>query len=232
MKDDISLATSTPGRRAASYWFLDGLPDIVLGGTLFVFAALGLGWCIRRSASATRLDFLFLAAGFCLFFWKGRALVEFCKSRLTYPRTGYVQPPREIEKCPAVMPLSLGPSLPPDENVTRFERREVLIVFWWCYLIAVGLYPWQTAYLPWTMPVLAAALYAANRKSENPFRWWSALLLALTGPAMAWLDIPPRLQPPALPLLAGAWLMAQGALTLLRYLRANPYPRGAEGVRA
>ena len=33
-------------------------------------------------------------------------------------------------------------------------------------------------------------------------------------------------------LLAGAWLVAQGAYRLFDYLRTNPYPRTAEGVKA
>ena len=32
--------------------------------------------------------------------------------------------------------------------------------------------------------------------------------------------------------LTGLWLLAQGAFTLVHYLRANPYPRVTAGVRA
>ena len=232
MKDTFETAVASPGRRAASYWFVDGLPDIVLGATLLAFGAMEVWWCSHMPKPATRLSFLFTAAGFCLFFWKGRALIDVLKSWLTYPRTGYVQPPVELAKCYAPTVLSLKPDRPREENVTRFQTRTVLIVFWWCYLAAVGLYPWQRSYMPFIMPVLALALYVGNLRSEHPYRWWSALILALIGPAMLWLDVPILLQPLLLPLLAGAWLVAQGAFTLLRYLRANPYPRASEGVRA
>jgi hypothetical protein len=33
-------------------------------------------------------------------------------------------------------------------------------------------------------------------------------------------------------LLAGAWLATQGLHTLVHYLRMNPYPAAAEGVKA
>jgi hypothetical protein len=82
------------------------------------------------------------------------------------------------------------------------------------------------------MPALAVALYAWNRKSERPYRWWPALILALTGPASLSLDVPPRLEPSLPLLLVGAWLVAQGACTLVGYLRANPLPQSSEGVRA
>jgi uncharacterized membrane protein HdeD (DUF308 family) len=82
------------------------------------------------------------------------------------------------------------------------------------------------------VPALAVALYAVNRRSEHPYRWWSALILALAGLVFLWVDVPAPLQRPLPLLLAGAWLLAQGACTLARYLRANPHPRAAEGVRA
>ena len=70
------------------------------------------------------------------------------------------------------------------------------------------------------------------RRSERPYRWWSAFILALTGPVFLWVDVPAPLQR-ALPfLLSGGWLLAQGVCRLVNYLRMNPYPQTAEGVRA
>jgi uncharacterized membrane protein HdeD (DUF308 family) len=45
-------------------------------------------------------------------------------------------------------------------------------------------------------------------------------------------EAPLAVQPLLMPLLAGVWLVAQGACTLVGYLRANPYPRTQEGVSA
>lgn len=179
--------------------------------------------------------FLFLAPGLLLLFWKGREILDFLKSRLTYPRTGYVQPPEDLSegfRPPGpLIALSLRPAPPPDENVTRFQSRTLMVILWWGFLLS-GLNPWKRWYALLAMPTLAVTLYALNRKSERPFRWWSTLILALTGPALLRLDVAPRLQPTLPLLLAGAWLVAQGACTLVRYLRANPYPRAPEGVRA
>jgi uncharacterized membrane protein HdeD (DUF308 family) len=86
--------------------------------------------------------------------------------------------------------------------------------------------------VPLVMPALAVTLYAVNRRSERPYPWWSALILALTGLVFVWVDAPAPLQRPLPFLLAGAWLVAQGACRLGHYLRMNPYPRTAEGVRA
>jgi hypothetical protein len=236
MKDDTAMLAASPGRRAASYWFVDGLPDIVLGVTLLLFGGLGLWWRIYARSPAPQFDFFFLAAGLLLLFWKGREILDFLKSHLTYPRTGYVQPPEELPETLAGRPdtlitLSLRPAPPPDENVTHFNTRTVTVILWWCFLLS-GLNPWRRWYMALAMPALAVTLYALNRKSERPFRWWSALILALTGLTPLWLDVPARLQSPLPLLLTGLWLLAQGAFTLVHYLRANPYPRATAGVRA
>ena len=86
--------------------------------------------------------------------------------------------------------------------------------------------------VPLVMPALAVTLYAVNRRSERPYPWWSALILALTGLVFVWVDAPVSLQRPLPFLLAGAWLVTQGLCRLVSYLRMHPYPRTAEGVRA
>jgi hypothetical protein len=236
MKDNSVMPVASLGRRAAAYWFVDGLPDIVLGMTLLLFSALGLWWCLqmRRPARRTQIDFLFIVAGVLFFYWKGRQAVDFLKSRLTYLRTGYVQPPEDVwasASSAGLISLSLRPGPPPDENVTQFNKRTVYVLQTWCFLF-LGQYPWRHWYALLAMPVLAAVLYALNRKSEHPYRWWSTLILALSGPTLVWLGVAPILQPLLMPLLAAVWLIVQGACTLAGYLRANPYPRAPEGVRA
>ena len=236
------MKTTSPGRRAAAYWFLDGLPDILFGTTLLFSGALGLALCIFVRPSYAWPDFLVICAGVLLFSWKGRAFLEFLKSRVTYPRTGYVRPPQDYPDRPLDTedqiwfgpepPITLsvnGP--PPDENVIHFNARTLWVVFWWCY-ISLALHPWMPWFPPLLMPALAAALYLCNRRSERPYRWWPVLILALCGPALMLLKAGPRLEPLLLPMLAGAWLVADGASAFARYLRSNPSPQAAEGVRA
>jgi uncharacterized membrane protein HdeD (DUF308 family) len=79
---------------------------------------------------------------------------------------------------------------------------------------------------------LAVVLYAVNRESERPYRWWSALILAVAGLVFVWVRVPGPLQWPLPFLLTGVWLIAQGSYTLVHYLRTNPYPHTAEGVKA
>jgi|SRR5208283_3326281 len=234
MKDNLAITGPSPGHRAASYWFVDGLPDIVLGVTLLIFGAAGLWWCVHRPKPSPAHEFFVVAIGLCFFFWKGRPLIDLLKSRLTYPRTGYARPPEDLSELGlpnALTALSLKPWPKRDENVTHFLTRTTMVVLWWCFF-ALNLNPWSRWYTLLAPAALAVALYAWNRRSEHPYRWWSALLLALIGPALLWLDLSPLLQPLLMPLLAGAWLATEGACVLVHYLRANPSSRAAEGVRA
>jgi hypothetical protein len=233
MKDTKTKQTVSYGRRAASYWFVDGLPEIVLGLTLVAIAALEFLWRAFMPQGWNKLDWLIAGAGFIGYFLTERRILDFLKSHLTYPRTGYVQPPEEAElRKPILTTLSLRPEPPPSENVTLFPWRTVGLIWWvfWFFMVNGNLSGrWV---VPVMMPVLAVLLYAVNRNSERPYRWWSSLILALTGPAFLLADIPVRLRRPVPLLLAGVWLLAEGGCALVRYLRENPPPTAVEGVRA
>lgn len=235
MKDDFTAQNVSPGRRAAAYWFVDGLPEIVNGVSLVLIAGMGLVWqAYAPNGSWAKLYFLVVAAGFVVLWWKGNAVVDSLKSRLTYPRTGYVPPPEEAEPGPAMTMLSIRSWPEPNENTTSFRQRTVILVWWW---VSVGLngnvnaegQGWIGAA---SVVFLAAALYWSARKSERPYRWWSLLALALTALVFFWVDLSAMLRR-LLPLvLAGGWFLAQGVCTLVQYLRENPYPRASEGVGA
>ena len=225
------------GRRAAAYWFADGLPEILSGLALVITAAMAFTWRIYAPKSSEEFDRLIVFAGLILYFLVERRVLDFLKSHVTYPRTGYVQPPEESQlRVQTLTVLSLRPDPPPKENVTFFHWRTVGLIFWVLLYLEGITGDWGMAIILLMgivlTPALAITLFAVNRRSEHPYRWWSALILGLTGLVFVWVDVPAPLQRPLPLLLAGGWLLAQGACTLVHYLRANPYPRTAEGVRA
>jgi hypothetical protein len=234
----MTQQTISYGRRAATYWFVDGLPELLFGLMLIVMAGVALLLSIRTPGPWKwpwrALDLLLIYGGLVLYLVYERGILDFLKVRLTYPRTGYVQAPEEKEwRVETVTTLSLlRPEPPPKENVSFFRLRTV-----WPVLMAVLLFPihgnpigrW---FVPCVTTALAVALYVVNRESERPYRWWSALILAVAGLVFAWAPVPGPLQWPLPFLLTGVWMAAQGAYTLVHYLRTNPLPRTAEGVRA
>ena len=237
MRDDSPAQTASYGRRAAAYWFVDGLPEILLGLVLVVFGALAMLWRIGGPGQLRRFDFAVFFAGIILYGSLGRRFLDFLKLRFTYPRTGYVQPPEEDEwRVETMTTLDLRHRPPSRENVTSFHLRTelpiVFVAFLWSSDWSSGGSEIGRWYAPLATIALAAALYGLNRRSEHPYRWWPALILALVGLAFLWVDVPGPLRHPLPLLLAGLWLAVQGAYTLLHYLRANPQPQRAEGVKA
>ena len=93
MEDNTAARTIDAGRRAASYWFEDGLPELLFGfalallgiTTLLAGRYLSLNWTRGLTAGAV---LTLLAVWFF-----HRQVLDVLKARITYPRTGYAQPP-------------------------------------------------------------------------------------------------------------------------------------------
>ena len=221
------------GRRAASYWFVDGLPETLFGLALFAASGLAIFWGFYMPKPWSKFDWMVVYAGFLLYYFTERRFLDFLKGRFTYPRTGYVQPPEESEwHVGTLTTLHLQPEPPAKENVTFFRLRTVAPILLFFVPFWANGNPMGRWLAPFATSALALTLYAANRKSERPFSWWSALILALAGLVFLWVDVPAALQGPLPFLLAGGWLVAQGLHTLVHYLRMNPYPAPTEGVKA
>src|SRR5258708_2886178 len=92
MKDDSMAPTVSYGRRAASYWFVDGLPEILFGLALVIFAALAFLWRVYAPKPWSESDWMIVYAGLLLYLFLERGVLDFLKSRVTDPRTGYVRP--------------------------------------------------------------------------------------------------------------------------------------------
>ncbi|MDR3718311.1 MAG: hypothetical protein P4K98_05880 [Bryobacteraceae bacterium] len=227
MKDQLSR--ETPARRAAAYWFIDGFPEITAGAG---FALLGGNavWFHQIQHRSWPVHAMFLAIGvlsLLVVFVCGRSLSLFLKSRVTFPRTGYVRPPSDWDQVSTgetVISLGLeGKQRPPDQNVTRFRTSTIGVVMGGYILTGVIARPIG---LPIAMSVVAILLYALNRRSERSYHWGSVLPLPLAGLAAMWMHLSQDVNPWIAVLLGGVWLLAQGAWSLLSYMRRYPkrYP--------
>jgi|HubBroStandDraft_1064217.scaffolds.fasta_scaffold467391_2 hypothetical protein len=140
-------------------------------------------------------------------------------------------PLTKSEASADLISLSLAHGPRAEENVTSFDKRTVMVIFWVLYC-SFGPIPPARWLAPLMMLALAVLLYALNRRSERPYRWWSVLMLALTGLVFLLVNVPLLLRGLLSVLLVGGWLMAQGFFILVQYLRANPSPWATEGARA
>src|SRR6478736_7842102 len=99
-------AINEVGFRAKEYWSSDGIPALVFGaayivlfleicawvGLLYLIPYLNRNWLWLFNSALVA----FPVAGFLSVVWFGlrhEDIIEFVKSRTTYPRTGYVAPP-------------------------------------------------------------------------------------------------------------------------------------------
>lgn len=227
---DPERSSADAGRRAAAYWFDDGLPEIVFGIPLILLGAVPL--LSRLYLSATWVRVLSGAAALCLLaVWVfHRQLLDLVKARITYPRTGYVHPPRQQ---PADNPneiLGLHLDQPPapatSQNVTQFPVLIVVLFFGMAYpLVSLVGGDWS---VPAVMVVISVLVYVLHRDSEHAYSPWSVLPLAASGFLPLITGAPGRIRPFLPCLFGGVWLLLHGTWALSRYLHDHPRPQVME----
>jgi len=224
------IAGQSPGKRAAAYWFIDGLPEIGFGLLYLAWSVLGLVWGSSPNSAWMKWAVVAASLAFLVFFCWDRRILDFVKARLTYPRTGYVRPPKEPSQKQPDPFLSLAEAPPPlDENVTYFRMRTAFLFFVAMQLVSMTTSGGSERPARWSVPVVmmavAALEYYWTRDDARPYSVWSSAAIAAAGwLTVAW-ELPAR-STAFLPLLIGGlWLSAHGLWSLVRYLRANPRPQ-------
>ena len=224
----------TPGRRAAAYWFIDGLPEIVAGIGLVGLGG-GAAWFgqIRQHSWSDRTEFVVLGLiSLMVVFIYGRSISLFLKSRVTFPRTGYVRPPsdwEQVSRQETVISLGLvGEQHRPDQNVTRFQSSTIAVIFLGNIVAGVIAKPIG---LPIAMSTVAILLYALHRDSERPYSWASVLPLPAAGIGAMFLHMQQDANAWTAVLIGGGWLAVQGAWRLLGYVRRHPKCEPVESLR-
>jgi hypothetical protein len=217
----------SPGRRAAAYWFEDGIPHLVLGAA-FLLAVATAAVCMALLTRHRYLRTGLITAAFLPYFLVRVRLVNALKQRLVYPRTGYVTPPEEGPLPEPLTSLHIRP-VGKQENVTLFEMRTGMVIF---FALITPIQDAPQWFLPALMTALAAILYWLNRRTENPYSPLSVVALASLGLGSYWLNLPADYSNVVCWLIASSWLTGLGAWRLIRYLRTHPAPEPNHEVSA
>jgi hypothetical protein len=219
-------------QRASRYWFDDGLPTILVG-TAYLLMSFFLLYPREGSSTFAAIAAFAAMAGFGILILRQRQILDWLKSRITYPRTGYAAPPPgadDAQSCGATL-LSLRDAAQNQSEASRqlyAERTKhlglivslTLVVF---LLVLFFRNPWVCSVAGLLM---SAAMWLAARR-EQQLTWFALagfpimgialtlfLPLSITGPErVAWFIAG-----------SGALFFLDGAFTLFRYLRANPQP--------
>ena len=212
-------------RRAWNYWFEDGLPTLVGGFGCVVF---GLSFIFDRPPFFR----LLLAAVYGVIILRNRAIIDWLKARLTYPRTGYVTPPcspqDELPPLPDLAALSLHADqaqLAKTAGEKHEQKKRMMLVLAMLMAAVLG-----TMFIdrPWSFAIagidLALALWIMNGKDFR-LSWIVIGAIPLIGFSLA--IFPPEALTPAHRLgsfaaVGGLLIVADGAVALVGYLWRNP----------
>jgi hypothetical protein len=212
---ETSYAILEAKRRARDYWDIDGLPALLAGASTVL---LGVLWSTGKHQSFW--DFLFLWCAVSVWFDSDKIL-EWLKGRITYPRTGYVAPPRddaEGESDPySMISITNEPPMAPEAiKKGRASRRAIRLGDFPLFLFVawVADIGWLAA-----SACVAAALMLWHRYEDDP-PWFEIAGAAMAGLVILLVDSPRRLG--IVLLVFGAAGMVKGAILLIGYLRRYP----------
>jgi len=225
-------------QRAQQHWAADGLPSIIagIGGLVLAFFILYL----KNGHSGFKVLVLLCALTlYWVFTQRNTEIVDWLKTRLSYPRTGYVRPPYKPEDKSLPLDFKMlsmqGTDTAPSEETKRQRAatmRQVWIVLFLIFSTSFGLAYFRPTWIhsPWVYSVLSFSLIAMvwlfARIEHRPVSWIPPAGLALVGFSMSVLQLRGIIAPDQFGyFLAGISLVSilNGVVSLIRFLRRNPH---------
>jgi len=225
---ETSNAILEARRRARDYWDIDGLPALLAGAATVSFGVLFLptdNHLPRWWGTGLTLG-VFAVYSFA----ESKRALEWLKSRITYPRTGYVPPPQagpDAERDPYTI-ISIMKEPEAQELLAPLEGRAsrrafefsdfpifTLLLLWWFF-----------SFNSWiaSLSCLATALWFWWKNKEDP-PWFEIAGAAIAGLLSAILSVSDGRRFCIVLIVFGASGMVKGATLLVRYLRQHPAPR-------
>ena len=225
----------TARQRAARYFFVDGFSTLIAGlGCLLMAFQLFYSRDGRTTPLSLLVSLLILFAYLAIMF-RQREIVEWLKTRITCPRTGFAIPPGFEDDSVAHADLALL-TLDEAESNRLSEVRQVyadrkrgmlfMIVAVLLAIFGIMLIPNRWFYVASGI-LMSAGVWLATRR-DQPFSWLILAGFPLVGIGMATF-LSDRVVGPDrgayLLATAGSLFFLDGVLTLIRYLRRNPLPK-------
>jgi len=222
-------------QRALRYWFADGFSTLLAG-----FACLLFAFCMfyihnRRFTPLLILVALLLLCAYVGLTLRQRDVVEWLKSRFTYPRTGFALPPNLPEEASVYADLTVlaleegGSKRLVDAGKIYADRKQRMLVM--AALVSLAMFSLMSLRQPWIcVPagvLMSVGLWIGTRK-EQPLSWLLLAGFPLVGIGMAVFvanHVAGSDRGAYFLASMGALFFLDGALTLFRYLRRNPVPK-------
>ncbi len=189
-------------QRSKLYWNVDGIPEIVMGGFWMVWASAVFLPIVIPSRGAVRMQAPILVLGMLAMAVLMPRLIRGWKSRVTFPRSGYVEP----RKPTLVFRIAWG-----------------LIGAAAGFVFSKLMFSHIKDWLPMVLGLaMAAALVQLAWKVRSARLAWFSCLLMVSAILATALRLGSELGTGVILMTAGAILVADGLLTMRSYLRAHP----------
>jgi hypothetical protein len=219
--------------RSWSYWFADGLPQLLIGVSALLF---GFYFIASGSPSASTAASILSLVAFLIYLLltvRAAQILEWLKERITYPRTGYAASPyfaagNNLSCAPA---LHLTPvqdaNAPAIAEIKRArESRNRRLSLTYLLLGATSLAIWFVN-ISWictlTALVMAIILWLGTR-TDKSISFLVVLGFPIVGFYVDTLKVAPHFRVGYFILGVGFLFLLEGAISLLLYLRRNPVP--------
>jgi hypothetical protein len=197
-------------QRVKRYWFKDGLGELVGGGMMLLIGLFFAGqkWLPQGSMGRTLLQSsltVLLIGGALAMRW----LVNKLKTRLTYPRTGYVEYEPGPKNTPSRRVFTAGIAISVSALLVIFGR-------------SFGSFNW----LPGFTGLLFGVVFIILRARSNGVGRFYVLgtFCVILGMALSFSGLPMGYSLGLFYGLTGIVSMVSGGITLISYLRENPLP--------
>jgi hypothetical protein len=224
---ETSNAILEAKRRARDYWDIDGLPALLAGAATVSLGVISLPTESHLHWRDVGLTFALFALYFLA---ESKRTLEWLKSRITYPRTGYVAPPKETpySKRDPYTIISITKETEGEELRAPVEGRAsrkalefsdspflLLLLLWWFF----SFNDWLAS-----LACLAIALWFWWKNMKDP-PWFEIAGAAIAGLLSAILTVSDRRRFCIVLIVFGASGMVKGATLLINYLRRHPAPQ-------
>lgn len=222
-------------QQAWQYWFEDGLTHLLLG-----IAILSISICTlyppRPRAFWQLAIWAAMLTLYTALMLRQRQILEWLKTKITYPRTGYVQSPfdvTDLAASPNMIELGLTAADERRAEARRLlvaQRRQVLLAAALAVAGSLALLLIESRWAYTVIGVLFALALWALRRNER-VSWIAIVGLPILGTCMTVFSVPGSYPPNRVAWFMAGWgglFVLDGTIALTRYLLRNPMSKVAE----
>jgi uncharacterized membrane protein len=217
--------------RSWTYWFADGLPQLLIGISAVLFGFYFISMTTPSSSKALVVLSVVAFGSYLLIQLRAAQILEWLKARITYPRTGYAASPyfagKETLSCATGLnlPPVQDPNAPAIAEIKRVRKARNRRLSRTYILLAITSVVLWFVHASWicalTGIVMGIILWLGTRADKSV-----SLLVILGFPVVGFsigtLQLAPHARVGSLILGVGLLFLLEGFVSLLLYLRRNP----------